>query len=526
MSSFRRLTQLWTSLTTSLIFALIFCMPQIALASATTLCCLCKIASTDAICITTKTIPSCGSLPTKSKNPLLQNYICVPVTDEQCTTQSQGKPGQCTNTPVDEATFAGTAAKAGQNIADAPHLNIPIPGLNFKSSVTAKGGYYQVPWLAQYISGVYRYLVGVSVVAAAIMITWGGSLYVLSGSVSDVKQAKKIIADAIVGLIFILGAYALLGTLNPSLVGLNTIKIRQVTVVGRSLETVNADIPPAPGEPNGDFMRTLGTTESETASLVTSSNADTSNASSDATTAGTTATNSTTQTTTPAATTACNPKDKIQYYAQGQAPWGSLPLGNKPVCTGDQIKKYGDDPAAPCCQAYGFSACGPTSLAMVLKSYGEDVDPSTIGAIAISAGLRNCNTGGVSPTGIITTGRFGDYTVDYSLDNSTDPNRPKKQAPKKKDMDGIDSALRSGKPIIFLCGGCQVSSPKNKNASKTKSFPGHFMVLTGVDDKGNYTVNDPSRAGYQTITKGQVAGPTVALYYVKRKDDTPVSSCK
>ncbi len=524
----RRLSRskIWHGLGGAALFTVQLLIASSAFASATTLCCVCKYGPGEGACLTTQKFPSCGNLSSVSKNPLVQNFVCFPISDAECKKSNPGDKGLCANDPVDSESFAGLKEPEGRNIAGAPHLGIPIPGLRFADNIRSQGGYYTVPWLRQYIAAVYRYLVGASVIAAAIMVTYGGFLYLVGGTISEgtIGKGRTIIQDAIVGLLFLLGAYGLLRTLNPNLVNIQGLKIKQITTVTRALETVNADMPPAPGEPNGDFMASLGVTTDDTASLIPKDNqdqpppADTPEPPkppADASVPPPTPTN-----------TDCNPKDKVPYFAQGQAPWGNKPLGNKAVCTGNDIKTQGDESNASCCQAYGFSACGPTALAMVLKAYGEDVTPQTIGDIAVAGGLRNCNSGGVSPNGVIKTGRFPNYTVDYSLDSNYDPKKPIKEIG-KKNIEALDTALKAGKPVIVLCQGCRVSNPKNKNnAGASYSFKGHFMLLTGLDADNNYTLNDPSRSNYQTISRKQITGPTTSLIYIRKTDDTPISICK
>jgi|GEM_PF-7005477 len=109
-----------------------------------------------------------------------------------------------------------------------PVLGAPIPGLIF-SPATADNGTVQVPFLAQYISAIQRYLVGLAVTAAVIMIVYGGFLYLLGSSVGEVGQGKTIITDAIIGLLFVLGAYTILYLFNPNVLELRPLQLHLVT---------------------------------------------------------------------------------------------------------------------------------------------------------------------------------------------------------------------------------------------------------------------------------------------------------
>ncbi len=114
----------------------------------------------------------------------------------------------------------------------APHLNTPIPGLNFKDHpivINPTEGTAKITFLSAYIGAAYRYLLGVSIVAAAVMIVWGGFKYIM-GSVSDVQDGKNIIKDAIIGLVLIFGSFTILAALNPtSLTELKPLTVEYVT---------------------------------------------------------------------------------------------------------------------------------------------------------------------------------------------------------------------------------------------------------------------------------------------------------
>jgi len=102
---------------------------------------------------------------------------------------------------------------------------VKIPGLTF-GSVTQHGLTIVIPWLAQYISAAYKYLIGVSVIAAIIMIMWGGFLYMVGSTLGDAQTGKKYIANAVGGLVILFSAVLILRTINPATLNLNNLKIR------------------------------------------------------------------------------------------------------------------------------------------------------------------------------------------------------------------------------------------------------------------------------------------------------------
>lgn len=109
-----------------------------------------------------------------------------------------------------------------------PTLNIEIPGISFANSVKIQNGYANIPYLAQYLSGVYRYLIGISIVVAAIVVVWGGFLYLVGSSIDNIKAGKQKITNALIGLMLLLGIYTILNTINPSTTSLSSIKVQTV----------------------------------------------------------------------------------------------------------------------------------------------------------------------------------------------------------------------------------------------------------------------------------------------------------
>ncbi len=130
------------------------------------------------------------------------------------------------------------------------------------------------------------------------------------------------------------------------------------------------------------------------------------------------------------------------YYMQNDSQWGQHPYGSHGTLSS--------------------SACGPTSMAMVMKSYGANVTPVETADWSASNGYRESNGTG--------WGYFKAIGNTIGLDVNqfgTDVNRVKQN-------------LQNGIPVI--------GSMKPGNFTKG----GHFVVFTGMDSRGNIYVNDPS----------------------------------
>lgn len=79
----------------------------------------------------------------------------------------------------------------------------------------------------QYVSAVYKFGIWAVGIVALFMLVFGGYTYITSaGNNSSMETAKRIITDAIVGLIMALTAYLLLYVINPDLV-----KMKKLTPV-------------------------------------------------------------------------------------------------------------------------------------------------------------------------------------------------------------------------------------------------------------------------------------------------------
>ncbi len=126
-----------------------------------------------------------------------------------------------------------------------PTLNIDIPGLSFTSAVagpcTSGGGLTCVKsnFLADYLTGIYQFLIVASISIAIIMVMIGGLQYTLgAGSPGLVSKGKTRIHNAVTGLVLLLGVYLILYTANPQLTILKTIELQNVA--GEEMPTDSA----------------------------------------------------------------------------------------------------------------------------------------------------------------------------------------------------------------------------------------------------------------------------------------------
>jgi len=228
---------------------LILFIPHLALAEK---CCRCVDPQVSGGFFCIKDNLDCSALKTSS-NTELYNSTCYEIPAAELATCRKIPDGICLNNPVtalafNRASFTTQATvEPNQPAADAQSsdaytpldfkLNIDIPGLSL-SAPFKQGDKIIVPMLAQYISAVHKLLIGISLIAAALMIVWGGFLYILSGTGAKVREGKQIIIDAVVGLIIVMGSYIILINISPRAAQLQNLEI--AFIERKSFEFVSA----------------------------------------------------------------------------------------------------------------------------------------------------------------------------------------------------------------------------------------------------------------------------------------------
>lgn len=104
-------------------------------------------------------------------------------------------------------------------------LQIPISGTG---SIEVCAG-EKCSGIAQYVSLIYRFLVGFAAVLAVLALVWGGVRWLISGGESGkIQEAQKVIGSAVIGLVIALLSYAGLYLINPALTQFNPITVKPI----------------------------------------------------------------------------------------------------------------------------------------------------------------------------------------------------------------------------------------------------------------------------------------------------------
>jgi len=119
-----------------------------------------------------------------------------------------------------------------------PKLEIPIPTVVL-SDLNASKQEVGVPWIAQYLTGVYVYAAGIAAFIAAVMLIVAGIKWATAGGNSQaVSNALTGIRNALIGLALVAGVTVILNAVNPELVSLKALQIEMVDSERLMLEKV------------------------------------------------------------------------------------------------------------------------------------------------------------------------------------------------------------------------------------------------------------------------------------------------
>lgn len=132
-----------------------------------------------------------------------------------------------------------TAAPTTKAKFQIPIMSIPIDTVELTDAYCTNqadhSGTCEIPWIAQYIQGVYKYGLGVGGILAAIVLMAGGLLWLVSaGDASKISQAKDLILGSVTGLIILMGTYLILDQINPGLNNLKSISLNILTTTSFS----------------------------------------------------------------------------------------------------------------------------------------------------------------------------------------------------------------------------------------------------------------------------------------------------
>jgi hypothetical protein len=151
-------------------------------------------------------------------------------------------------------------------------------------------------------------------------------------------------------------------------------------------------------------------------------------------------------------------------------------------------EQYGKDSG---CSTVGESACGPTSLAMVLNFYELENPEGLASTGSMEIVLPSETVAYAEKHGRI----CGSGTNSVEMMKGV-PDKWEGYRGIKIELQDVIKELENGRLVIFSCHDC-----KGKNAKgETKTYGKHYMVLNGVDEAGQiFNVLDSGRAEKNNI---------------------------
>jgi 3D (Asp-Asp-Asp) domain-containing protein len=158
----------------------------------------------------------------------------VPANPSLCGTKPTGAGFTCYANTNKTTTFsADSGLPMIINPTDQLQIKIPfmdLGNITCEGSLAEKNQVCQIPWLANYINGIYNYLLGIAGLLATIVMMYGGLRWLASaGNPQAISDAKAWITGAVFGLILLFSTYIILNTVNPELTNLKSITLGTIS---------------------------------------------------------------------------------------------------------------------------------------------------------------------------------------------------------------------------------------------------------------------------------------------------------
>lgn len=123
-------------------------------------------------------------------------------------------------------------------------LNVPLPTgfMNTSNGIICdpgdKPGTYgncRVPFIAEYIAGWFKYLVGIGGLLGVMACMVGGFMWIISaGNAQKIGEAKNLITNSLIGIVLLATSYIILHQVNPELTQLKSISVGYINKVDNS----------------------------------------------------------------------------------------------------------------------------------------------------------------------------------------------------------------------------------------------------------------------------------------------------
>ncbi len=107
-------------------------------------------------------------------------------------------------------------------------------------AIPGSGGVENISSFPAYVQAIYKFAIWSVGIAALLMISMGGFMYITAaGNNSQMESAKKVISDALFGLVAVMVAAMILYKINPDLININLDSFNYFQNPAQSQQTVN-----------------------------------------------------------------------------------------------------------------------------------------------------------------------------------------------------------------------------------------------------------------------------------------------
>jgi len=212
-------------------------------------CCDCQTTNETAhICLMAPSAQGCNAATETLKNKYPKaEFNCSTLDQDKCVKHSTKPSGICINEPTSISNVTeyaidlllGKKSNLPKNEAETnpallgkeglvPNLNVNIPGVNFSPNLLEADGKIYAPYIAEYITAFQKYLFGISIILASIMVIYGGIKYIVSSTGANIQRSKETIIDALMGMSLVIGAYVILVNINPNTTQMGAVPIESI----------------------------------------------------------------------------------------------------------------------------------------------------------------------------------------------------------------------------------------------------------------------------------------------------------
>ncbi len=159
--------------------------------------------------------------------------------------------------PVLAAPTGTTTCKEGDT--NCVNLQVPIGSIKSVDVCTKNGENLECNGIAVFLGGIYQWIIQAAAIVAVVILMAGGMRWMTArGDKSGTTAATKMISNALIGLVLLLGSYSLLYLINPRLTVFSSLSLgKPIVAIPLDVKTIasmdltDPNVPTTGGEGGG-----------------------------------------------------------------------------------------------------------------------------------------------------------------------------------------------------------------------------------------------------------------------------------